>query len=167
LNTGSCTAGVDAPNEIVAVFVLPFSVAVMVAVWSLAIVPAVAVNVAVVLPAPTVTEDGTVKAVALRDKETTAPPAGAEVLSETVQVDDPPVPSDTGAQVSVLGSGSAEAVTTPPAPLMGSEDPPAATPMVFVTLIDAFDTPDAIVTLTTAATPFCITVVFMPASKHE
>ena len=125
-----------------------------------------AVNVAVVLPDPTVTEAGTVSAVALSDRETTAPPAGAAAFSETVHVDDPPVPRDAGAQLSALRVGGAAAVTVPPTPLMGNEVPPAVTPNVFVTLIVVLATPDAVVTLTTAATPFCITVVLRPASKH-
>jgi hypothetical protein len=138
----------------------------MVAVRSLAIVPAVAVNVAVVLPDPTVTEAGTVSAVALPERETTAPPAGAGAIRETVHVDEPPVPRDAGAQFKALRLGGAAAVTVPPTPLMGSEVPPAVTPNVFVTLIVVLANPDAIVTLTTAATPFCITVVLRPASKH-
>src|SRR6476620_6461345 len=56
-----------------------------------AIVPAVTVvvltlNVAVVAPAATVTEVGTVAAVLLLASITTAPPAGAEALSVTVPV---------------------------------------------------------------------------------
>jgi hypothetical protein len=127
----------------------------------------VAVNVAVVLPDPTVTEAGTVSAAALLDKETTAPPAGAEAFSETVHVDDPPEPRDAGAQLSALRVGSgAVPVTMPPRPLTGSEVPVAETPNVFATLIAVLATPDAIVTLTTATTPFCITVVLKPTSKH-
>jgi hypothetical protein len=78
-NTGATSA-------IVAVCVLPFSVAVMVAVWLLAIVPAVAVKVAVVLPDATVTETGTVNAAALLDRVTVAPPVGAAELKAMVQV---------------------------------------------------------------------------------
>jgi hypothetical protein len=156
-----------ATSEIVAVCVLPFSFAVTVAVWSLVIVPAVAMNVAVVLPDPTVTEAGTVNAAALLDKETTAPPAGAEAFSEAVHVANPPEPRDAGAQLTALRVGSgAVPVTMPPTPLSGSEVPAAETPNVFVTLIGVLATPDAIVTLTTATTPFCITVVLKPASKH-
>ena len=49
----------------------------------MAIVPAAAVNVAVVFPAPTVTEAGTVSAAASSDRDTTAPPVFDTV---TVQV---------------------------------------------------------------------------------
>jgi hypothetical protein len=54
----------------------------------------------------------------------------------------------------------------PPTPFIGSEAPTGVAPKVFTTLIVVLVTPAAIVTLTTAATPFCITVVFKPASKH-
>jgi hypothetical protein len=131
-------------------------------------VPAVAVKVAVVLPDPTVTVPGTVNAAALSDRETTAPPAGPGVFSETVQADDPFVPKDVGAQLKALrvGRGVATAVTVPPTPFMGSGFPPALAPNVFVTLIVVLATPDAIVTLTAATTPFWITVVFKPASTQ-
>ena len=51
------------------------------------------VKVAVLLPAGTVTLDGTLAAVLLLERFTCAPPAGADPLSVTVPVDDcaPPV----------------------------------------------------------------------------
>jgi hypothetical protein len=93
-----------ATSEIVAVCVLPFSVAVMVAVWLLAIVPAVAVKVAVVVLDPTVTEAGTVSAAALLDSVTVAPP-----VCDTVAVQVAP-PADTrlaGLHVTPLNSTGA------------------------------------------------------------
>ncbi len=48
--------------------------------------PAVAVNVAVVLPAATVTEGGTARAWLSTDSETLAPPAAAALERVTVQV---------------------------------------------------------------------------------
>jgi hypothetical protein len=63
------------------------------------IVPAVAVNVAVVLPAPTVTEAGTVNAAALLDSVTVAPPVFDTV---TVQVELPPDPRLAGLHVNPL-----------------------------------------------------------------
>jgi hypothetical protein len=59
----------------------------------------VAVNVAVVLPAPTVTDAGTVNAAALLDSVTVAPPVFDTV---TVQVELPPDPRLAGAHVSAL-----------------------------------------------------------------
>lgn len=64
----------------------PLSVAVTVAFWSLAIVPVVALNVAEVEPEVTVTEVGTVSTTLLFDTATVVPPAGAALVSVTVQV---------------------------------------------------------------------------------
>jgi hypothetical protein len=63
------------------------------------IVPAVAVNVAAVLPVPTVTEAGTVNAAVLLDSATTAPPVFDTV---TVHVELAPDPRLAGAHVSPL-----------------------------------------------------------------
>ena len=63
----------DAVREIVAVLALPWLIAVMVAVESLVTDPAVAPNVAVVLPAATVTEAGTFSLAELLAKATSAP----------------------------------------------------------------------------------------------
>jgi hypothetical protein len=135
----------------------------------LAIVPAVAAKVAVVLPFPTVTETGTANAAALLDSATVAPAAGAAVFSETVQAEDPPVLSDAGAQLRALrvGGGGAAAVTVPPTPVSDSELSRAFTPNVLATLMVVRATPDGIVTLTTATTPLCITVVFKPVSRQR
>jgi hypothetical protein len=63
------------------------------------IVPAVAVNVAVVLPEATVTDAGTVNEAALLDNVTTAPPVFDTV---TVHVKLPPDPRLAGEHVSPL-----------------------------------------------------------------
>ena len=86
---------------IVAAWVLAPNVAVTVAVRSLAIVPAVAVNVAVVLPEATVTDAGTGNAAALLDRLTVAPPVFDTV---TVQVELPPDPRLVGLHVSPLNT---------------------------------------------------------------
>ena len=62
-------------------------------------VPAVAANVAVVLPDPTVTDAGTVNAAALLDRLTVAPPVFDTV---TVHVELPPDPRLLGVHVSPL-----------------------------------------------------------------
>jgi hypothetical protein len=61
----------------------------------------VAVNVAVVLPATTVTEEGTVNAAALLDRFTVAPP---DFDTVTVQVELPPDPRLAGAHVTLLAT---------------------------------------------------------------
>ena len=62
-------------------------VAVTVALWLLAMVVVVALNVAVVAPAATVTEAGTVSSrIACWSSVTLAPPVGAACVNVTVQV---------------------------------------------------------------------------------
>ena len=68
------------------------------------IVPAVAVNVAVVLPDPTVTDAGTVSAAALSDSITVAPPVFDTV---TVQVELAPDPRLAGVHVNPLSTAGA------------------------------------------------------------
>ena len=87
---------------------LPFNVAVSVAVWSDAIVPAVAVNVAVVDPAATVTDPGTVSAAVLLDSVTVPPPV---FVSVTVQLLVPPLLSVAGVHDNEL---TVTGVATPP-----------------------------------------------------
>jgi len=58
----------------------------MVALWLLETVVVVALKVAVVAAAATVTEDGTVRVVFVLANVTTAPPVGAAWLRVTVQV---------------------------------------------------------------------------------
>ena len=68
----------------------------------LVIVPAAAVNVAVVLPDATVTDAGTVNEAALLDRVTTAPPVFDTVA---VHVELPPDPRLAGEHVSPLSVG--------------------------------------------------------------
>ena len=128
-------------------------------------VPAVAWNVAVVLPDATVTEAGTVSDATLADSATVTPPLPDTV---TVQVDEPPELRDAGAQLSAVGVGdeAATTVTVPPTPFAGRPAPAAVTPNVLVGLMVALDTPEASVTLTRATTPFWIGVLFMPVSRQ-
>lgn len=71
---------------IVTVLELPFRVAVIVTDWLLVIEPAVAVKLALVLPAVMLTELGVVRAALLFEMLTTEPPVGAACVSTTVQV---------------------------------------------------------------------------------
>jgi hypothetical protein len=73
--------------------------------------PAVARNKALVDPAATVTEAGTVSAALLSESATTRPPVGAAALRVTVQEVVPPVVTEVGAQDRVLGMGSGVTVT--------------------------------------------------------
>ena len=108
------TVGATRVTEVVAED--PLRVAVTTAEPLAVTVAAVAVKVAVVAPAATVTDAGVVTKVLLSERATRAPPVGADAFNVTVQVADPlPVIVD-GAQVNEDNPTGAEAgtVTTPP-----------------------------------------------------
>ena len=84
-----------------------FSVAVMVAVWLVVMVPRLAVKVVEVLLAGTVTEAGTLSAVLLLERATALPPVGAAWFRVTVQVVDAPEFTLVGLQASVETSTGA------------------------------------------------------------
>jgi hypothetical protein len=88
-------------SQMLAVWGLPLSVAVMVAAWLLVIVPAVAVKVAVVFVVPIFTIAGTVNAATLLDNATVAPPVCVTV---TVHVELPPVDRLVGTHATPLSS---------------------------------------------------------------
>ena len=153
-----------AAKAIDAIRVLPFNDAVSVAVWSVAIVPAVAMNVAVVDPVATATDPGTVSAAVLLDSVTVAPPV---FVSVTVHVLVPPLLNVAGVQFKPAKVGSAGTVTVPPVPLTDSACPSSVAPSVLVTPMLVLATPPAMVTVTSATTPFCIREEFKPASRHR
>jgi hypothetical protein len=161
LDAGGC-------NDRLVATELARSVAVITAVELAVIVPALAVKLPEVAPAATVIDAGTVSAAALLNSETVALPAGATVLSETVQFEVPPELKDVGEQFKPVrvGCDTIFEVTVPPEPFTGSALPPAVLPRAPVTPMDAPATVDAMVTLTTATTPFCITVAFSPAKTQ-
>jgi hypothetical protein len=96
-NEVSVTGGV---RLIVAVLELPFKDAVTVTVCAAAIAPAVALNVPVVEPATTVSDDGTVTIALSSVTEIRLPPTGAALFNVTVQVLTPPDTKLAGAQTS-------------------------------------------------------------------
>jgi len=91
------TAGGGGVTVTVAV-ALPFNVAVTVTVWLLATLPAVAVKFAVVAPAVTVTEAGTVSAALFEERPTADPPVDAARDRVTVQVEVEPDATEFGEQ---------------------------------------------------------------------
>jgi hypothetical protein len=140
----------------------PFNDAVMVALWSVAITPAAAVNVAVATPAGTDMEPGTVTDPVLLDSVTTPPPEPATV---TVHALDAPELNEDGAHdkpVTVVGDPP-DAVTVPPVPVTGRACPSGEA--AIVSAMAMFAVPDT-VTLTTATTPFWIVFAFKPARIH-
>ena len=93
---------VGAASEMLACLLDPLSVAVRVAVWPDAIVPAEAVNVAVIAPAVTDTEAGTVRTPLALLAMVTLVPAAAAWLSVIVQVVDAFEASEAAAHVKEL-----------------------------------------------------------------
>jgi hypothetical protein len=77
---------VAAPSPMVALTELEPATAVRVAVWSVDIVPVLAVNRAVLAPAFTVMEAGAVRALLVFVNVTSVPPAGAALVSVMVQL---------------------------------------------------------------------------------
>ena len=152
------TSAIDAGRED------PFNEAVTVAVCSLPIMPAVAVNVAVVPPEATDTEAGTVSDPVLLASATVPPPVRERV---TVQALDPPELNDDGAQLKPDIVGRTTDVTVPPVPDSGNACPSGEAAIVSIT-------PKATVapaegdrfTLMTATTPFWIVFAFNPARMH-
>ena len=94
-----------ATSEMDADLALPPKDAVIVAVWSDVTAAAVGENIAEEVPAATVTEPGTVRAVLLVETETALPPAGAAVVSVTVHAEAPGVFTVAGLQVTEFSTG--------------------------------------------------------------
>ena len=141
-----------------AVFDVPFSVAVIVTV-ALSELFATAANWAVAAPANTVTVGGTMTAVLLLLKLTVIAVAAAP-LRVTVQVLEDAPEIDVGVQASEPSVGDAlVTVTMPPVPDSDTAAPAGEAATVFAILnVEVC----AAVTLTVAITPFSIAVAFMP-----
>jgi hypothetical protein len=152
---------VEGTTEIDAVEELPFKAAVTTASWLVETEPAVAENVTDAAPDSAITDPGTVRAELLLDREIVVALAGTG-LKNTVQVDTCDVFNDPGLQVSPVTCGI-RAVTVAPVPVMGRDVPLAEAPSVPVTPIAVLIVVGASVTVTTATTPFCMTLEFSPA----
>ena len=190
---GHCGAGAGPnvegvqPNDVIAgagnsaieaVWETPFSLAVTMAVWASATLPAVAAKVAVVDAEATATAGGTVSAGLLLESATVPPPVRDSV---TVQIAAAAAASDPGAQLKpvrtgVAGAGAdpADAVaaepggtTAPPVPVRARPKPAEVAPMLLVTPTAELVTPAAATNVTTATTPSGITVEFAPASTQR
>jgi hypothetical protein len=137
--------------------------------WSLGIAPAVAVNVAVVAAAATVTDEGTVSSRLLLEMATAVPPAGAAPLNVTVQFAVPEPARLTGrhaTEVRTIGGDPPPPVTTPPVGESVMALPDAEDARLLPTPITVLVTPEAIVRFTTATVPFDIMLAFMPEARQ-
>ena len=167
---GACVSGA-ACNVIELVLDTPARVAVTTAVWLDVTALAVAVKVAVVAPAATVTEGGTARAELLSDTLTSVPPLGAACDKVTVQVTFPGGVSELGVHVRLVSVGDAchpWTVMVPPLPETATALPSARDPIVPLTEMrtDPLLVAEASVAVTTATTPLPITVEFIPVAKQ-
>jgi hypothetical protein len=145
----------------------PLRVAVKVALVSVETAAAVAVNVAVVNPALTVTEAGTVTEALLLDRLTLAPPAGAAAVRVTVQVLVPGVTTEAGVQLRLAGCGRVM-VTVPPAVITAIGSPPGVVPSApaICTVDDVLLVVGETVNVAVATTPEAMAVVFSPVTRQ-
>lgn len=128
--------------------------------------PAVAVNVADVAPADTVTDPGTVSALLLEESVTVAFPLGAGAESVTVQVDLVPAASVVGEHCSLRPAD--RTVTVPPVPPTVVALPlgkaPKSPVMEIGTEVPALAVPK--LTVAVATVPLPMTLAFMPVPTH-
>ncbi len=159
---GAAPAG---DSVIDAVLELPFKLALTVAVWPLVTLAAVAVKLAALAPAATITEDGTVKLALLLLNATLAPPLGAAPLKLTVQLVLPGVVSADAWHVNALTTVVEPTVTWPPEALVAIAAPEeeAATALLIPTLIELLPTG---VRVMVATIPFPMPAVFSPLPTH-
>lgn len=146
----------------IAVFVVPFKLAVTVAVWVAVTVPALALNVAEDAPAGTVTEAGTFSPGLLSVIDTLTPPDPAAPLKLTVQVADAGAINEDGLQLSPanVAGGGALLPIVPPVPDTVSAAPLADAPETPFTATDVPLNADGTVIATVASTPLEIVFEF-------
>jgi hypothetical protein len=142
----------------------PFNDPVIVTIWSLEMTPAVAVNVAVVAPAATETDAGTVANALLLESATVPPPVRDRVTVHVLAV---PELKEDGAQLKPVTFGTAADVTVPPVPVSARDCPSGDAAMVSaIPSMTVLDADGDSVTVMEATTPFCIVFAFNPATMH-
>jgi hypothetical protein len=126
-----------------------------------------AVKVALVALAATVTDAGTVRLALSEDKVTVEADVEA-ALNVTVHVNEADGPIEFDPQETVLGVGRTTglAVTVPAPPVIASADPSAPAPKVAVIPIACEVTPEARVTDTLATVPFAMVLELRPEARH-
>ena len=136
----------------------------------LARLPVVALKLAVLAPAATVTEAGTVKAAMLLERVMIAPPVGAAPLRVTVQAEVELEPKEVGEQVKleIVPVAGAKTEIEPPVPEIAVPipvgDDPAVPVMVRGATVPLAAVPS--VTVAVATVPLPITVAFMPLATQ-
>lgn len=135
------------------------------AVRLLGMVPAVALNVAEVVPAATETDPGTGSSPVLLESATEAPPDDAAWFKVTVHVVEAPVVSVVGLQESELKVGSGT-VTVPPLPLAVMLPPAGDAAARFEIPMVVERATFVIVTVATATTPSCMVLSFGPSNRQ-
>jgi hypothetical protein len=136
--------------------------------WSLGMVVVVALNVAVVAAAATVTDAGTVRKALVSEIVTNAPPAGAAPVSVTVQLELLEGFNEVGLheREETVGNTDAPPVTVPPVAVTRTAfaEGPVARPLV--TPIAVRVAPAAMVRFTTATVPFAMVATFNPDARQ-
>jgi hypothetical protein len=131
------------------------------------IVAVVALKVADVAAAATVTEAGTVRLEFVFVRATTAPPVGAAPVSVTVQVALAELLNVAGTQDREVTEGNPPPVTIPPIPevriTFPEADDASAPPSPSAVVL----TPAAIFKFTIPTVPFAIVAAFIPDATHE
>jgi len=148
---------------------VPFKVAMTVTLWLVVREPAVAMKLAELAPAGTVTIAGAVNSALLSDRATTML-ARVTSFKPTEHVVDAPEVSVAGLQLNDIRA-SGKAVMVPPVAVKGSEPPDWVAPSELTILIGAVVASGEIVAVTTATTPSGIVFalrpfVFTPVKKH-
>lgn len=140
---------------------VPFKVALTVALWFVAKIPAVAVKFAEVLPGPTVTDVGIVSRPLSSDRVTVVA-EGPAALKRTVQLVDAPEVSVLGLQFNEVTLCCVLVLTVPPVVTICIAPPAGVLPSGLVTLMEVEETPAETLTLRTAITPFWMILAFRP-----
>jgi len=142
-------------------------VAVTVALWLLPTVAVVALKVAEVAAAATVTEAGTVRVVLVLVRVTMPPPVGAAWVRVTVQVELPELLRVAGRQAKEATPGkTAPPVTVPPVEKTKMAFPPGEASALLLTPMGVVVKPAAMVRFTTARAPFEMIPAFIAEASQ-
>ena len=143
----------------------PFRVAVMVALWFVVRTPAVAMKVAELAPAGTVTDAGIVSGALLSDSVMVAPEEAAS-FKLTVQVVEAPEATVPGLQLKDVKLSGTTVVIVPPVAVMGSALADWVAPNALAMAIDVAVVLGEIVAVTTATTPFWTIFALSPVNRQ-